>query len=182
MVRADEAALPAEIVFSCLDNKEVLGTEDESNYDFRKRILTDTTRADAISRLELAIKNKPYIFDCALAFNQTVDTIVIGGITIPPYHLLITLNGSPTDEIAELVAQHTFYPTVQTVGDIELNYYSDLLANGMYTIHCREFTKVPYALVITYMFDDTLILESTVQAEINKALAVYMNPTKRMHI
>lgn len=180
LVREDEEDISPDIVFSCEDNTTILGSIDETLYEFRKRILTDNSRSDILQRLELAIKNKPYIFDATLFFNQSDVAVEVGTTSVAPYKMLITLLGYPRDEIAELVASHCIYQTVKVEGNGgTLRYVSPNMAGGAYEVHYKNFDEKLYDVVVDYRYDSRLALKSNINTEITKALATYKFPTKR---
>lgn len=180
LVREDEADISPDIQFSCDDNTTILGSVDETLYEFRKRVLTDNTRSDILQRLELAIKNKPYIFDATLFFNQSDADVLVGTTVVPPYKMLITLLGYPRDEIAELVASQCIYQTVEVAGNGgTLRFISPNMAGGAYEVHYKHFDEKLYDVVVDYRYDSRLILKTKIETEITKALATYKFPTKR---
>lgn len=180
LVREDEEDISPDIVFSCEDNAAILGSIDETLFEFRKRILTDNSRSDILQRLELAIKNKPYIFDATLFFNQSDEEVLVGTTSVAPYKMLITLLGYPRDEIAELVASHCIYQTVKVEGSGgTLRYVSPNMAGGAYEVHYKNFDEKLYDVVVDYRYDSRLALKSSINTEITKALATYKFPTKR---
>lgn len=178
--REDEADISPDLQFSCDDNASILGSIDETLYDFRKRILTDNTRSDILQRLELAIKNKPYIFDATLFFNQSDEAVLVGATSVAPYKMLITLLGYPRDEIAELVASQCIYQTVEVAGNGgTLRYISPNMAGGAYEVHYKNFDEKLYDVVVDYRYDSRLALKTSIDTEMAKALAMYKFPTKR---
>lgn len=180
LVRDDEADISPDIQFSCEDNTAIIGSIDETLYEFRKRVLTDNTRSDILQRLELAIKNKPYIFDATLFFNQSDADVLVGATVVPPYKMLITLLGYPRDEIAELVASQCIYQTVEVAGNGgTLRFISPNMAGGAYEVHYKHFDEKLYDVVVDYRYDSRLILKTNIETEITKALASYKFPTKR---
>ena len=180
LVREDEEDISPDLVFSCEDNAAILGSIDETLFEFRKRILTDNSRSDILQRLELAIKNKPYIFDATLFFNQSDADVLVGTTSVAPYKMLITLLGYPRDEIAELVASHCIYQTVKVEGNGgTLRYVSPNMAGGAYEVHYKNFDEKLYDVVVDYRYDSRLALKSNIDTEITKALATYKFPTKR---
>lgn len=180
LVREDEEDISPDLVFSCEDNAAILGSIDETLFEFRKRILTDNSRSDILQRLELAIKNKPYIFDATLFFNQSDADVLVGTTSVAPYKMLITLLGYPRDEIAELVASHCIYQTVKVEGNGgTLRYVSPNMAGGAYEVHYKNFDEKLYDVVVDYRYDSRLALKSNINTEITKALATYKFPTKR---
>jgi hypothetical protein len=180
LVREDEEDISPDIVFSCEDNNAILGSIDETLFEFRKRMLTDNSRSDILQRLELAIKNKPYIFEATLFFNQSEETVLVGTTSVAPYKMLITLLGYPRDEIAELVASHCIYQTVQVPENGgTLRFISPNMAGGAYEVHYKHFDEKLYDVVVDYRYDSRLILKTNIETEITKALASYKFPTKR---
>lgn len=178
--REDEAEISPDLQFSCDDNTSILGSTDETLYDFRKRILTDNTRADILQRLELAIKNKPYIFEASIFFNQSGSDVTVGNTVVQPYKMLITLLGYPRDEIAELVASQCIYQTVEVAGNGgTLRFISPNMAGGAYEVHYKNFDETLYDVVVDYRYDSRLALKSSIETEITKAVAQYKFPTKR---
>ena len=178
--REDEAEISPDLVFSCEDNAAILGSIDETLYEFRKRVLTDNSRSDILQRLELAIKNKPYIFDATLFFNQSDEAVLVGATSVAPYRMLITLLGYPRDEIAELVASQCIYQTVEVEGNGgTLRYISPNMAGGAYEVHYKNFDDKLYAVVVDYRYDSRLALKTVIDTEITKALSAYKFPTKR---
>ena len=105
--------IPEGVTFSCNSNENLLGTEPETNLEFRKRILNGVDNQDAIIELENTIKNLPYIFDCKCKFNQTASSVTYDGYTIPPFYLAIFYSGMARNELAEIVASKTFFPTLE---------------------------------------------------------------------
>lgn len=178
--REDEADISPDIQFSCDDNASILGSIDETLYEFRKRILTDNTRSDILQRLELAIKNKPYIFDATIFFNQSDVAVTVGATVVPPYKMLLTLLGYPRDELAELVASQCIYQTVEVAGNGgTLRYINPSMAGGAYEVHYKNFDNKLYAVVVDYRYDSRLALKTNIETEINKVFAQYKFPTKR---
>lgn len=180
LVREDEEDINPDIVFSCDDNVSILGSVDETLFDFRKRMLTDISRSDILQRLEIAIKNKPYIFDATLFFNQSDEAVLVGTTSVAPYKMLITLLGYPRDELAELVASHCIYQTVEVEENGgTLRYISPNMAGGAYEVHYKNFDEKLYDVIVDYRYDSRLSFKSRIDTEITKALATYKFPTKR---
>ena len=75
-------SIPDGAHFSCTNNANLLGTEAESDLDFRKRILQRYDGQDSITELETQLRNLPYIFDCRIKYNNTVIDEVYDGIII----------------------------------------------------------------------------------------------------
>jgi hypothetical protein len=178
--REDEADINPDLQFSCDDNASILGSIDETLYDFRKRILTDNTRSDILQRLELAIRNKPYIFEASIFFNQYDVAVTVGTTVVPPYKMLLTILGYPRDEIAELVASQCIYQTVEVAGNGgTLRFLNPNMAGGAYEVHYKNFDDKLYDVVVDYRYDSRLALKTTIETEITKVLTQYKFPTKR---
>ena len=169
-------AIPSDFTFSCLGNDGLLGTSEETNNDFRERILTDTNRQGAISEMELAIKNLPYVFDCNVVFNQSPDPLVYDNYTIPSYHLLITMSGDKRDEIAKIVAQHGIYPTYQGEKATELRYVNDIFIpkstgqKGYYPVYVHDYDVLEFKLQIKYDIDEAYTTFDKVKPIIESAV------------
>ena len=162
--------VPEDIKFSCYDNAGLLGTPAETDLAFRERILTDTTRQNTIKELELKLKNLPYLYDAKIVFNQSMGDIGVGSVIIPPYYMAIFFNGSARNEIAEIVARGSIYPTVSSVNSKELRYISDVFVDGYYIVNVIPFTQLLYDLVVNYKIDTTYISLEKARAEITAFL------------
>ena len=158
------------LTITCLDNQYLLGRPEETNLEFRKRILTTTDRQNSLIELESAIKNLPYVFDCKLIFNQSEEDINIPGISAPPvtlapFKMLIYVSGDIRNEIAELVAKYGFYET-QTDNVAEhytVTYSNEVFANGSYSIQINKFRKNPFIVNIIYKLDKTFASEENAE-------------------
>jgi hypothetical protein len=157
VTRTDLAAIHGDIVFAGQDNVSLLGADDETNIEFRKRILNDTYRQDTIKELELDIANLPYILDSKVVFNQTADTVTIDGISVPSHHILLSINGDPRDEIAAIVASKGIYPTVMVNPAHVLYFNSDIFIGGKYPVYYRPFTFMLYDVELTFNYDPRII-------------------------
>lgn len=173
-----EIEIPSDINFSCQSNSNLLGFLDESTLDFRKRILTDPTRQDSIKELELEIQNLPYVFDCNLVFNQTASSVTVGGIDIAPYHLLINIHGDARNEIAEIVARKTVYPTVEVEPLDVVYYYSDVFIDGKYPVFYRNYDEHEFEVTITYAYSSLYNTEAEIESAIQIALIKFTSPTQ----
>lgn len=173
VTRTDGQAIPRSLQFSCLDNTALLGYDDESDLDFRKRILTDTERIDTLQELELKLKNLPYLFDAKLFYNWADSPVTIDDITIDPYKLLVVINGEPRSEIAEIVAKSTFYQTVLVDPNKVIYYSSSVLYQGKYPIYYAEFSKNYYDVKVTYKYNSAIIPDFDIKNQISVALNEY---------
>lgn len=176
----EKSAIPisSDLVFSCVENSGMLGSLDETNVEFRKRILSDVTRKDTIKELELAIQNLPFIIACKLIFNQTILPVVVEGITIPPYHLLITILGAARKEIAQVVAEKSIYTTVEVDPADVIYYDSDVFIGGQYPVYFRNFSNHEFSVNVRYAFNSLYNTVEDIEAAIDTALRKFQNPTK----
>ena len=178
VTRDDLAAINPNLSFSCLDNSAQLGSRDENNIEFRKRILSDNSRQDTIKEMELALKNLPYLFDCKLLFNQGSSPITLDGIVIEPFHLLVLLNGDARDEIADIIASRGVYPTVEVVPTDVLHVYSDVFLDGEYPVYFARFGYQDYTVSVSYGYNTRLTNEATIEAAVESVLTDFRNATK----
>nr|DAO97410.1 MAG TPA: baseplate wedge protein [Caudoviricetes sp.] len=170
-----DSAIPSGLTFSCTDNSALLGTKDETNTEFRNRILADTLRQDSLAELQLALRNLPYIFDARVYFNNSFTSATYDGVTIPPYNMAIFYSGEARSEIAELVASKGIYPTVQTADSIELNYLNTVFASGKYTVYVIPFKKTQYSVKVTYKADSVYADVESIELAIRANLLSKMN-------
>lgn len=162
--------IPSDIKFSCSDNAGLLGTPAETNLAFRERILTDVTRQNTLKELELKLKNLPYLYDAKIIFNDTTESVVVGSYTLPPFYMLIFFSGSVRTEIAEVVAEGAVYPTLETNDSIELQYVSDVFANGYYPVYVVPFERLNYVIDVDCEVDTTYISLEKAHSEIEAFL------------
>lgn len=160
------------LTITCLDNKYLLGRPEETNLEFRKRILTTTDRQNSLIELETAIKNLPYIFDCKLIFNQNEEGIIVDGVTLAPFKMLIYVSGDIRNEIAELVAKYAFYETQADNSAMHhtLTYNNEVFANGSYSIIINEFKMLQFRVNIIYKLEKTFSSEENVESTIRSVL------------
>ena len=171
-----EEAIPASVVFSCTENSSLLGHEEETILEFRKRINTDVNRQDTVNELKEKLLALPYVFDCSLVFNQSELPATVSDYTIPPYYLLIVISTAKyTDEIAKIVAENTIYPTVQTNDSHEVRYTSDVFASGYYPVYLNDFTKKDFAVVLTANVDSSYASSAVLSSKITLALMSKFN-------
>lgn len=168
-----------DLVFSCSNNANLLGTEEESIIDFRKRILSDTTRQDSLVELQTELRNLPYLFDAKIYFNNTLDPVTYEGIEIPPYYMVVFYSGEAKDEIAEIIAKRSIFPTLQTANSVELSYLSDVFASGAYSVFIQPFFEEEYNANVTFHIDTTFITSTSAQEKILTAL--YLKLNQRIH-
>lgn len=160
------------LTITCLNNQYLLGRPEETNLEFRKRILTTTDRQNSLIELETAIKNLPYIFDCKLVFNQSEEDIIVDGVTLASFKMLIYVSGDIRNEIAELVAKYAFYETQADprVEHYTVTYNNEVFANGSYSIQINKFKKVSFIVNIIYKLEKTFASEENVENKVRSAL------------
>lgn len=158
--------------FSCDDNASLLGSEEESDIDFRKRILTTTDRQNTLVELETEIKNLPYIFDCKVKYNPTDDAIDVDGASLSPYKMFIYCSGDIRNEIAEVVAKYSFYQTQEddTTTHETLTYENEVFANGGCEIIVNYFKKVNFDVDVRYIVDTNFLSASSASEQITAVL------------
>lgn len=161
--------------FSCGNNEKLLGTTEETDLEFRNRINTDTTRQDSIVELQTALKNLPYIFDARVYFNNTLEPVIYDDISVPPYHMAIFYSGEPKNEIAEIVASKSIFPTIQGNGAVLLQYNSSVFATGAYNVYIIPFEKKQYKVNIAYKIDSIYVNKDSLEAEIEDILKNKLN-------
>lgn len=160
---------------SCKDNRRLQGKEDETVSEFRTRLNQNGASHDILSELREELANLPYIFDCQLFFNDTVDTVVNEDIQVKPFHLCIFLSGNIKKEIASIVAHKVFYPTVKTDTSTTVTYDSVSLASGSYDVHIIPFKKYAYKINVQYSTDDLYIAEETAKEKIKDAVLLHLS-------
>ena len=158
--------------FSCDDNASLLGSEEESDIDFRNRILTTTDRQNTLVELETEIKNLPYIFDCKVKYNPTDDAIDVDGASLSPYKMFIYCSGDVRNEIAEVVAKYSFYQTQEddTTSHETLTYENEVFANGGCEIIVNYFKKVNFDVDVRYIVDTNFLSASSASEQITAVL------------
>ena len=167
-----DVAISDALSFSCDDNASLLGSEEESDIDFRKRILTTTDRQNTLVELETEIKNLPYIFDCKVKYNPTDDAIDVDGASLSPYKMFIYCSGDVRNEIAEVVAKYSFYQTQEddTTSHETLTYENEVFANGGCEIIVNYFKKVNFDVDVRYIVDTNFLSASSASEQITAVL------------
>ena len=167
--------IPEGVTFSCNSNENLLGTDPETNLEFRKRILNGVDNQDAVIELENTIKNLPYIFDCKCKFNQTASSVTYDGYTIPPYNLAIFYFGMARNELAELVASKTFFPTLESENSVKVYYKNEVFTNGQYEVNLIPFKELLFSIKIIWevnkQYADTESAKAKVRTALNKVFA-----------
>lgn len=171
-----EATIPSSLIFSCSSNANLLGHEEETILAFRQRINSDVERQDTVNELKEKLLALPYVFDCSVIFNQSEVSATVGDYTIPPYYLLIVISTAKyTDEIAQIVAENTIYPTVQTNEAHEVRYTNEVFASGYYSVYLHDFSKKDLTVILTSIIDSNYTNAGTVRTKIITALQSAFN-------
>jgi len=176
LFRSDSASISATFSFSCEDNSGRLGYEDETPFDFRTRILNDADRQDHIKELELKIRNLPSILECNLVMNEDTVQHEYDSLVLDPKELLITITGSPTDELAKLVCETVLYDTHQVDPSLAVYYYNDLYINGRRPVYYRFHSTADFSLTISYQYDSSKLKP----AQIEDAILTLFKPYTQM--
>ena len=177
-----DVVISSDLSFSCDDNASLLGSEEESDIDFRKRILNTTDRQNTLVEMETEIKNLPYIFDCKVKYNPTEDAIDVDGASLSPYKMFIYCSGDIRNEIAEVVAKYSFYQTQEdsTTTHETLTYVNEVFANGGCEIIVNYFKKVNFNVDVRYIVDTNFLSASSAKGQITSVLL--KNYRSQLHI
>lgn len=181
VVVREGSAIPSAFSFEALDNSSTLGRAEETLFEARNRILTDTTRHDSLKELEAEINALPTIYGCNLIFNPTEEDVTLDdGSVLSPYELLIILTGSPTAELAKLVLAHEIYRTHMTTAEQVVWYENELFVNGRFPVYYMTHAKRRFWLTIYYDYDSGLKTDEQVEAAFNALLAKYKVMTEHV--
>lgn len=162
--------ISSDLTFSCSDNTYLLGTENESLLDFRKRILTDNTRQDAIVELQTALRNLPYLYDCRCIFNNKVSSVEYDGYTIPSGYMLIFYSGAPRNEVAEVIAKHILCNTVSSDNAFDVTYQNEIFVDGKQIFHLIPFSTVDFKVKVNCVIDEAIADKAEIEAKIRSTL------------
>ena len=175
--------IPEGVTFSCNSNENLLGTEPETNLEFRKRILNGVNNQDVIIELENTIKNLPYIFDCKCKFNQTASSVTYDGYTIPPYNLAIFYSGMARNELAEIVASKTFFPTLESENSVKVYYKNEVFTSGQYEVNLIPFKELLFSVKIVWEVNKQYATTESAKAKVRTALnKVFAGTTHKDYI
>ena len=172
--RADNAPIHPSLNFRCDTNDILLGHEEETIEEFRNRILYEDRRQDALAELESKIRSLPYVFDARIVFNDRVESVVIDGVTLPPFYTLFLLNGVPREEIANIFCRSSIYPTVMTEPDKFIPFEAPCFIDGVVKVYYKDFEILDYNVEIAYSYDSLLVT----QEEIREAFTTALIPFK----
>jgi hypothetical protein len=180
--REDGEDIDGAFNFSCEDNSNQLGYEDETSAEFRARILADTEKGDILAKLESDIKNLPIILECNLIFNDSVYARDYDGITLAAKELLIVLTGVPTNEIARLVSEAVIYDTHQADPDKVVWYENGLYVNGRRPVYYTNHQYSDFSIKVNYQYSSRHIKPIQIETAITGLFKSYKAPRKHIDI
>ena len=181
-LNGDEITIPDTFSFANADNSQLLGYADETDLEFRKRIIEDTDRQDVITEIKNKIKSLPYVFDCDIKFNDNPVEQSYDGYVIPPYYMLLMVSGDIKDEIAEIVASKGVYPTVQTDADSYAVYQNDVFADGQYKVWITPYRKYDFSVDVAFYADENFISSAQAEEKIRKGLFNAINGNRHIDV
>ena len=181
-LNGDEITVPDTFSFANADNSQLLGYADETDLEFRKRIIEDTDRQDVITEIKNKIKSLPYVFDCDIKFNDNPVEQSYDGYVIPPYYMLLMVSGDIKDEIAEIVASKGVYPTVQTDADSYAIYQNDVFADGQYKVWITPYRKYDFSVDVAFYADENFISSTQAEEKIRKGLFNAINGNRHIDV
>ena len=179
---SDDTVVSSGFTFSCSSTEGTLGYPPETVLEFRKRILEDTDRQNILKELELALNNLPTILSAKVTFNPSISSgLPVGPVTIPPYQLLISVNGEVLQDFGETVLSYTFLPTVSVGapygGTVKVP--SENFIDGYVELNYMNFRPYDYMVEIAYTSDPTLALDDMIQGQLVSAFKeLYGNPSR----
>lgn len=165
-----EQDIDPDLSFSCTDNTNLLGNDPETLLAFRKRILNTYDRQNTMVELEEYLRNLPYLFDCKIRYNQTVNDVVVGDVVIPSMYCAIFISGEIKQELAEMVADYLICPTVATQDSVAVQYENDVFAGGSYTVNLIPFTDLDFEINIIYHVNSEYVNIYDAKEALEKAL------------
>ena len=181
-LNGDEITIPDTFSFANADNSQLLGYTDETDLEFRKRIIEDTDRQDVITEIKNKIKSLPYVFDCDIKFNDNPIEQSYDGYVIPPYYMLLMVSGDIKDEIAEIVASKGVYPTVQTDANSYAIYQNDVFADGQYKVWITPYKKYDFSVDVAFYADENFISSTQAEEKIRKGLFNAINGNRHIDV
>lgn len=168
--------IPDDVTFSCTDNTSLLGTEPETDLEFRKRLLNKYDGQDSMVELETTLRNLPYLFDCRVKFNNTVVDDTYDGITIPPFTMVIFYAGSPRSEMAGIIANKIICPTLQLEDSQAIDYENEVFVGGKHTFYITPFRNLDFDVDVIYKVDEQIISSYDAEGAIRSTLYQYFLP------
>lgn len=165
-----EQSIDSDLTFSCTDNTNLLGNDPETLLEFRRRILNTYDRQNTIVELEEYLRNLPYLFDCQVRYNQTINDIVVGDVVIPSMYCAIFVSGEIKQELAEMVADYLICPTVSTQDSVAVRYENPIFADGYYTVNLIPFVHLDFEINIIYQVNSEYVNVYDAKEALEKAL------------
>lgn len=165
-----EQVIPDGLYFSCTDNSSLLGTKEETDLEFRKRILEGYDNQDSIVELQNTLCELPYIFDCKVKFNNTNEEVTLDNVQIPPFTCAIFYSGALRSEMAEVIASRIICPTVKTENSIELIYENEVFAKGQHIFNLIPFNKEKFSVEVKYKINNMYVNDYDAKEEIKTKL------------
>lgn len=181
-LNGNNITIPDTFSFANTDNSQLLGYTDETDLEFRKRIIEDTSRQDVITEIKNKIKSLPYVFDCDIKFNDNPVEQTYDGYVIPPYYMLLMVSGDIKDEIAEIVASKGVYPTVQTDVNSYAIYQNDVFADGQYKVWITPYRKYDFSVDVAFYADENFISSTQAEEIIRKGLFNAINGNRHIDV
>ena len=175
-----DAEIDNRLRISCYSNSSLLGREDETDTEYRQRIIAFANKQMWTETIKEEIKALPTVIDCAVVFNNSATSTTIGTYTLAPYTTLICVSGETTQEIADIYAKHSIFPT-QNAGTStteELEYTTECLANPI-SVYINPFEEYEYNATITLKFQNTTANQDQVKEQIREKLIGTLNDYTR---
>lgn len=160
------AEVSDDISFDCQENSSQLGSDAETLYEARQRILTDNQRQEILHILEERIQSLANVHECTIISNTGLTAISssymqddgVTPVSILPQSVLVILTGSPTSDLAlEFLSLSPFITTIpEGVADYGTVYYeSDIYLNGKFPLYYLKHKVAEYNVVIKYGYSTT---------------------------
>lgn len=163
-------AISSVLAFSCNDNNSLLGTQDETDLMFRKRILEGYNNQDTIIELQNTIRNLPYIFDCRVIYNNTFEDSAYDDVAIKPFYSAIFYSGSVRSDLGKIIASKMLCQTTKTSTSVEVKFESPVFANGYHSFHLIPFKEYDFGIEVRFRIEGMFANKDDVQALITQTL------------
>ena len=167
-----EQEISSSLSFSCKDNSNLLGTSEETDLEYRKRILEGYDNQNNIIELQNKLKALPYLFDCRVKYNGTTESVTYNDIVIPPFSCAIFYSGAIKTDIAEVIASKILCPTVKTDNSIAVTYTNESFINNSYTFNLIPFAKTNFSIQVKYKINSQYANEYDIKTTIKNALTL----------
>jgi len=168
--RADGESIPSNFTFSCADNLGYLGRDEETDLEFRRRLISSSDRDDIINEIETAIKSIPGVYECNCVFNALNTQATYDSIELGPKELLVIITGVATDELASAVASRCHYATHMVNAQQVVYYDSPLYVNERYPVYFKYHDTVDYTMTVAYSYDSSKIKQAQAEIELGAIL------------